>query len=172
MRKIPAFTIMELAIAMLLSAIVISLAYTGYSLLLRQYEQHSRSTSADSELIFFDHTFRQDIAAAEAVLYDDQSIICYSEEGVITYTRAEDSLMIRHGAGNDTLRIGMRNMQVFFRGAIQSIPGLFCDDIQVEVQLQGETLYLRYRKEYAADILIREDREPGNYYERYRHQQI
>ena len=136
-RKYKSFTIAELVVAMLLTSLVISLAYYSFFLFRQQFIQLEKKVSNNNELRMFQKAMQYDIDRAAAIrdsagnhlLMDS---ITYSFNGAIIRER-------------DTFELRVVKMEVSHTGKLVS---------NIVVTLPGHVL--RFNKLYSAQQLMNE----------------
>lgn len=154
-RKLPAFTLMEVTIAMLLSAISMMIAYTAYHLVSQSYLDYSSKQKHLAEFLSADRLLKMDILNGEKVLKSDDGLIIESERGVITYVFGEAYLLRNQfELRTDTFNLQVRIQDISF----ESMPvqdGELLDRVGLEMSLEGAELALVYRKQYSSVNLFK-----------------
>lgn len=136
-RKYKAFTIAELVVAMLLTSLVISLAYYSFFLFRGQFMQLEKKVSSNNELRMFQKAMQHDIDRANAIRDSAGSYLLMD-----TITYSFNSMIVRE---NDTFDLRVIKMDVGYTGKLVS---------NIIITLPGHVLY--FNKLYSAQQLMNE----------------
>lgn len=104
--KLPAFTLMELTIAMLIAAVLLGLAFRVLGGFTTLFGQQQREKLKKYEQDLLPHRLRQDFFKADSILYGESELELYDSTGVVRYTFA-DTVVLRdqYALRTDTFRI-------------------------------------------------------------------
>jgi len=72
--RVKAFTIFEMVITMMITAIVIGIAYTSYSIVVKSYNSFNNKNNDMAVVINLDHLLKRDFERAETILKDTDGI--------------------------------------------------------------------------------------------------
>src|SRR5882724_100995 len=103
-RKIPAFTIMEVTITMLISAIVIGITYTAFSIIARSYQSFDSNHKDMAVVLRLDELLQKDFNRAEIVMKDTDGIALKDSSRIIRY-RFNPDYVLRIGIVADTFKV-------------------------------------------------------------------
>lgn len=153
MRKIDAFTLMEVIIVMIISMIVISLTYKTLDIVSMQYRQFNKNSKQVYELSLMETLLTKDFANSEYVKRVSNGMMCGFKRKSILYT-FDDSSMIRvEGAVSDTFNIVPNNVRYYFSDKNVSNINGYIDRVVFVSNLSNSKLFT-YRKIYASDFLL------------------
>lgn len=157
MKKISAFTIMEVIVVMLLSGIVISMSYSVLRLIQHEFidfQIHDNSMVTINQL---NTVLTRDFDQADRVCLDQTATVLKftsQSKPVITY-RFLDSAIIRSNPMNDTFRISLSSLNIHKADSINFFPLRLIDRISFNVETREKNkILLHYRKSYAAQVFL------------------
>ncbi|MCD0487360.1 prepilin-type N-terminal cleavage/methylation domain-containing protein [Pedobacter sp. MC2016-14] len=158
MRKLAAFTLLEVTIAMLLISIVLGITYTAYRLVSRSYVTYAQKQERLATFLTADKLLRQDFLQAKGIvkLADGtaKGLELETPQGLITYQFAEAYLLRdQHALRIDTFKLAVKAPGLFFEGEPAEADGKV-DQLHFETQLEGAALILNYKKLYSAQDLF------------------
>jgi prepilin-type N-terminal cleavage/methylation domain-containing protein len=90
--RIKAFTLFELLVVMLISAILLGIVYYALQIANGRYISYSGETSRLLELKTLVHTMQRDLEKADEVLAEGDRFRCYSQGTEVTYTIGRESI--------------------------------------------------------------------------------
>lgn len=157
-KRIPAFTIIEVTIAMLLSALVIGIAYTVFSIVTRSYHSYQEKHQAMAAVLRLDELLQKDFLRAEIILKDTDGIAFKKENQVIKY-HFDKGYVLRTGTTIDTLKVQADSITTSFEngriGSVNNVPEQNrLDQLDMIVMLQKEKIPYYYHKVYSSVNLI------------------
>ena len=156
-RRLKALTVMELTIAMLISAIVVSIAYNSMDIFNRLYHRYLKTNDANYQFVLFDRIFKRDLDRAEVVFSAVSGITLQNfDEKRIRYEWQEDMVLrYRPGVEADTFYIYSRLQSLTFGNAdCMNRPEAVVDQIRVVMIKEQEIIDAVYHKPYGANIYI------------------
>ncbi|MDP9080023.1 MAG: hypothetical protein M3O71_21565 [Bacteroidota bacterium] len=161
--KVPAYTIMEVTITMLVSAILIAITYTSYSIVTKSYNSFTGKNTDLAVLVSLDHLFTRDFEKANAIVKDSTGILLQRDSNSIRYEFAPD-FIIRRAARIDTFKVQNQEVTTSFENI--PLPGLRSDSVQniideldFTILYQKEKITYHYHKSYSSENLI--ERNPN-----------
>lgn len=152
--RVPAFTIMELTVAMLISAIVIGLMYSAYAIISKSYLSFVDRNSKTSTLAFLDRRLSRDIDKAEIIWRDSNTVTMRSNKDTVIY-RFQADRVIRQKLLADTFKISTESFSTSF----ESVPvegntpdgeEKKIDDLQIVLLADGQKIPYHYHKSYSS----------------------
>lgn len=165
-KKVPGFTIMEVTIAMLLSALVIGISYTVFSLVTRTYRTYQLKHQEMANVLRLDELLQMDFGRAEVVLKDTDGIALKNSNRVIKYSFYPD-YVLRRGITVDTFRVKTDSITMLFES--KALNGLNdieednrMDELAMLISLQKEKIPYYYHKIYSSVNLINRKADAGN----------
>ena len=157
---------MEVTIAMLLSAIVIGLTYTVFSLVTRSYQSYQTKHRQMATLLSLDGLLRRDFDRVELILKDTDGIVLANKNNLIKY-RFYPDYVLRKGIATDTFRLKTDSIAMSFEGKTIDSSGTGeedsrLDELDMQVTLQKENIPYYYHKIYSSANLINRKANAGN----------
>ncbi|WPU99881.1 hypothetical protein SNE26_28130 [Mucilaginibacter sp. cycad4] len=152
--RVPAFTIMELTVAMLISAIVIGLMYSAYAIISHSYLSFIDRNGNTSTLALLDRRLSRDIDKAEMIYRDSNTVTLRSHKDTVIY-RFQANRVIRQKLLADTFKVSTESFSTLF----ESVPvdgnppngeEKKIDDLQIVLLAEGEKIPYHYRKTYSS----------------------
>jgi hypothetical protein len=162
-RKIPAFTIMEITITMLISAIVIGITYTAFSIISRSYRSFDNKHKDMAVVLRLDELLQKDFNRAEVVLKDTDGIALKDSSRIIKY-RFNPDYVLRIGIAVDTFKVKTDSVNMTFENTVVNEMKADeeenrLDELDLNVTLQNEKIPYHYHKIYSSANLI--NRKPN-----------
>lgn len=113
-RKLKSFTLAELLVVMIITAIVVGMAFTVLRIVQKQIHAIQTNFDKTSTLALFEQKLWQDFNEPHVILYDNQNqtLIMTSEIDTITYLFKEDFSM----RNLDTIKLKINPKNAFFKG--------------------------------------------------------
>jgi|SRR3954462_5248529 prepilin-type N-terminal cleavage/methylation domain-containing protein len=152
MKKLPAFTLMELLIGMIISSIVISFGYMAYQLVNEQYLSYKTMKGKLMETTQFNTTFADDIDNAEIVSSEENKIILRNKNAPeLEYEFLPASIVRKRSELTDTFKIATTNIKQSF---LFPEDNMFLQQFSFEVNMLGEAEFFHFTKNYSSEILM------------------
>ncbi|MXV15762.1 PulJ/GspJ family protein [Hufsiella ginkgonis] len=153
-KKAPAFTILEVTVAMLLSAIVISIAYLAFTVVNGYYARYSGLNARVAEFLLADNVLGRDVRDASLVMGTATGIRLQTTAGEIEYVfQPQYILRSQYGLKTDTIRVQATSPELTFERAPAG-EGQKADHISFVINLEGRLVPLIYQKRYGASQLF------------------
>jgi hypothetical protein len=157
-KRIPAFTMMEVTIAMLLSTIVIGITYTVFSIITRSYHSYNLKHEEMATVLRLDELLQKDFDRAEIVLKDTDGIAMQNKDGLTRY-RFYGDYILRVGLSTDTFKVKNDSVITSFESQVissveRSAEQNRLDELDIQFTLQKEKIPYYYRKIYSSENLI------------------
>ena len=157
--KLPAYTIMEMVIAMMIAAIVIGIAFTAFSIVSRAYSGYNQKNSKTAEALRLDKQLRRDIRHAETLLGNKDELLCTDSTHLISYAFRND-FVLRKEMVTDTFMV--KNNELYFSFENESVSADMLadkeksrvDHISFRLELEKETIPYQYNKIYSSANLL------------------
>ena len=151
-KKVKAFTIVDLIIALLISSVIISIAYYVLSLFNNHFITYQRSTTAVNDFYFFDQTWVRDWEKARYIIDkgDKELEMQYSDETKVYYSIKGEALIRIKNNAVDTLPV---TVAAFKKQPYDTGLDLI-QQLDMTVSVQGETINCSYTKYYAVKELL------------------
>lgn len=153
-KKVPAFTLMEVTIAMLIAAIAIAITYTAYRIVSRSYLDYKRKQEKTADLMVIDQRLRSDFESAKRITKSLQGIIIEQSGGKINYVFSKD-LIIRDQftLRTDSFKMSLNNIHYLFERQDKEA-GAILDELELSIQADGQPMPLSYKKQYSSQDLF------------------
>jgi Tfp pilus assembly protein PilE len=156
-KRVKAFTIMEITIAMLLAAIVIAITYTVYMIVVRSYSSYNAKSSNMAVLIRLDELLRKDFEKNEMIQRTETGLLCTQRGKVVTYEFMPKAI-IRSSGIIDTFEVTTETINSFFEdrpvsGSTMSEEGRI-DELQLLLVFGEKKITNTYFKHYSSENLI------------------
>jgi len=157
-KRIPAFTIMEVTIAMLLSAIVIGVCYTVFSIVTHSYHGYQLKHEGTASVLRLDELLQKDFERAEIVLKDTGGIALKNGARLIKY-RFNTEYVLRVGITTDTFKVKTDSIVTTFEKKEVStidtdLESNRIDQLDIMITVEKETIPYYYHKLYSSVNLI------------------
>lgn len=156
MNKVKAFTIAEMIVIMMLTAITVSAAFALYRIVAFQWNNYQLTTKHIYSALSFERYLTQDIQFCDEVVYQDHSLTCSWPDKQVRYS-FEDSVVIRTGSLVDTFPIGLHQVEVYWQNQPVMNVASSIDRIHLIAMPGEDTLEYTIQKQYASDILFRKN---------------
>lgn len=117
--KLAAFTLFELMLGMLLSAIVIGMVYSAWFLFSRVYAQYMKDAAEQSQVVAFRSVLSSDVERACLMKIEEGEVVLLDSMGMESLRYAVcDEGVVRKGVGLDTFRFGRSLLSAGFEGGM------------------------------------------------------
>ena len=159
-RKLVAVTVLELIVAMLISSIVITMAYASYAMFSRLFFTFRNNNELSSEILLADRMLRKETDQSSVIIKTQNGIELYSAGGRVQYYNESDFLVRESGEMKDSFYIPSVNINYYFNQQEQFTDGQPVDRISVEYRRDtedDEILHIGYYKKYGAAIYLNKD---------------
>ena len=153
MNRIKSYTVIELLVVMVISALTISMIYACYRIFSGQYIAYKNSSEEIAQYILLDRLLIQDVSRAERILKSDQGLSMKFNYKEIKYDFT-DSSVIRTDKIVDTFNIRPHLVQLNYNDLAKHIPDQLVDEISFKSIYKEDTLHFLYKKKYAANVLM------------------
>ena len=153
--KVPAFTLMEVTIAMLIAAIAIAVTYTAYRIVSGTYINYTKKQDHVATFSLADQLMKKDFLQADQILRTQDGLDMLSPGALISY-QFKDSLMLReqHSLETDTFKLQVKAPRFSFENQ-DVAEGAAVDQFDFQTLLEGEVIPLSYKKTYSAQSLFK-----------------
>lgn len=153
-KRLPAFTLMEVTIAMLISAIAISMTYTIYRIVSKSYFDYSVKQDKMADLMSADQLIRTDFFSARQIRKTEGGIDLLLKEGHIVYVFDKERLMrSQFDLKTDTFKIAAQIDRVSFENK-EVENGERIDQVKITVMAEGHHIPYTYNKQYSSNDLF------------------
>jgi Tfp pilus assembly protein PilE len=153
-KKLPAFTLMEVTISMLITAIAIAITYTAYRIINNTYVGYTRKQDRVAAFTELDKLLKMDFQTADHVVKTEHGIQVKSVKGQITY-QFDSAAIIRNQfmLRLDTFKLPVKSIHYSFEQ--QEVPAdQPVDQLELRLQLEDQDVQLLYPKHYSSQNLF------------------
>ena len=159
--KLRAFTILEIIIAMLISAILVGMTYTAYTIISKSYLDFIIKNKQMETAIQLDRLLKKDFYSAKKISRDNDGIQLQTDSIPVTYVFNPD-FITRTQLITDTFKVRMVTWSTSFES--RPLGDIFpqdeqnqLDDLELHIIVQNEKIPYHYHKQYSSVNLFQED---------------
>jgi prepilin-type N-terminal cleavage/methylation domain-containing protein len=169
MRRINAFTLIELVVVMLISAIVFAMVFYAYSTVVRFQISQGKNNSTNQEYRTLNMLLENDfLSSDELIQKNDYELLCvFKRDREVTY-RFSDNFITRsfYGDVNLTDTFFVKSDQPYITMKYLREQQDLVNELTINIIADGNGLLLHYKKEYSPDILINKqlDKEANEFH--------
>jgi type II secretory pathway component PulJ len=155
-KRLKAVTVIELAIALLISAIVIAIAYNSMDVFNRMYSRFLLKNDINHQLIVFDKIIKSDLQRSEVVLRKGNGISLHKSGSEWINYEWMESYILRHkrNINTDTFYVKSVFLQSGFNGLPREENNSVIDEIIIAIIKESESMEAIYFKPYGADVYM------------------
>ncbi|AZI24074.1 hypothetical protein EA772_01465 [Pedobacter sp. G11] len=154
--KLSAYTLMEITVAMLLSAIVISVCYTAYGLIDNYYQTFRLKNESHDQALALRHVLIKDFASHSIIIARNNGIELIGDSMAVGYVFEEDKVIreIKY-LHTDTFHLSPSSWMMGFDGQ-DRIAGDTINELDFFVQIdKGVEIPMNFRRVYSAVQLFK-----------------
>lgn len=153
--KIKAYTLMEVTVAMLLSAICISICYTAYGLIGDYYRVFHQKNQVADQVLFLRHALEKDFLKSSMILKQENGFELQVDTTKIIYAFDEQSIVRKYGVVRiDTFKLATKELLTLFEGK-EGLAQDTIDEVHLKIFLDQQTLTnIQLHKLYSAKDLF------------------
>lgn len=154
-RKVPAFTLMEVTISMLVAAVAIAIAFTAFRIVSGSYSGFTKKQDRVATLTSFDKVLKQDFLKANRILKSEDGLALTLEGGLIKYHFSQAYLVRdQFSLRTDTFKLAVNDIGFLFEnGPVEE--GSYVDFLNFKAVVDGDVVPLQYHKIYSAQDLFK-----------------
>ncbi len=154
-KKMQAFTLLELLIGMIISSIVIGFCYTGYSIIYRQYINYSKIKREIVSAMQLNTVLNTDFINAASVTFDtDKLMLNYENKLPLQYDFKENFILRKDREITDTFMFAPKNViPIYLTESIESSDAQV-NNFSFDVMLFGESEHFHFTKNYSAETMV------------------
>jgi len=155
MKRIKAFTILELTVAMLIASLCFAIVFKAFNILSGTLYFTSQKNRNVSNLVLADKLLRKDFADHDMrITRSFEGLEFRSKSREVNYVFTNDYVLRRQdNAGPDTLHIPVKNISYSFEMK-ESVAGELTDEFVLQTELEGREINLSYLKKYSSEELF------------------
>lgn len=163
-QRLPAFTIMEVTIAMLVAAIVIGMTYTAYTIISKSFIDFKAKNEGIALLARIDHVMKRDFDRAVMIEVDDTGITMINNNQLPVHYEIMPSYILRKTSVADTFKVQSRDINMFFEKReknemtantnLTSAELNRIDELSFAISYKNDLIPFHFIKKYSAVNLI------------------
>ncbi|CAN5882357.1 hypothetical protein BH11BAC7_BH11BAC7_16620 [soil metagenome] len=147
-KQIKAFTLLELLVGMILSAIVLTATFNAYRIITRQYESYSKQSGTIKEVSFFVSQLQSDFENALTVIHvSENKIRLQSKDKLLEYRFGEKYVLRDDLLQIDTFFVAIHAIETFIKDEKVNAENNEIDELHVLINSEGKTEIKIYKKE-------------------------
>jgi prepilin-type N-terminal cleavage/methylation domain-containing protein len=150
--RLNAFTLLELLVALVVTALLIGMGYAALRLVQGQQRAIQHKASLLGQLSTWQTLLAADFASGRPIEATETEIRCLRPMGPVVYYWLDSTLVRTQGEVTDTFPGPIREYAYFWQGQPRR-QGLI-DEIALTTVLAQDTFYLQARASYAAQALL------------------
>jgi competence protein ComGF len=156
MKKLKAFTLLEMTISMVISLIVVSSCSWCFLIFFRQFSDFKITSNSVNEVIALQTVLQNDLANCEKVIKisDGEISLIDAKGNEINYNIGKTAVVRNNKVSPDTFHIILNSIQLKFAGEEQLKSQGLIDEIILDAEVLKEKELFSFQKQYAADVLM------------------
>lgn len=154
MKKLRAFTLLELLIGMIISSIVIGFGYAGYTLIYERYLNYNQTKKGIIDVIQLNSVLNNDFINAESAQFGTDKLILYYETAPRKeYDFKEKYILRKDGEQTDTFKLEAATIIAGSGTGGEQIE-LLVTELSFDAVIHQEKMHFHFVKNYSAETLI------------------
>lgn len=166
-KRLKAFTIMEVTVAMLLAAIVIAITYTAYGIVMRTYGNYHAKSEATAMLTQLNGVLRRDFERAAEIDKTEVGLSLTRADSTVILYEFNADYIVRKGTAIDTFYVHPAMPLTWFEG--EAVSELAADpernridELEFVLPFEGNNIPYHYYKQYSSANLMERKNDAGN----------
>jgi len=153
-RRLKAFTLTEMIVVMLLTAVVIGMAYAVFQIISKSYTSFNLKNEKVNDAERLEHWLARDLQRADACLNEEDGLKLLIGVDTVSYT-FKDSVVTRTSLRIDSFRVNTGKLAMMFDGQmLDTKPEQSVDQVSFELTLEKQKIPEVFYKLYSAEQLI------------------
>jgi prepilin-type N-terminal cleavage/methylation domain-containing protein len=156
-KRIRAFTLIELVVAMLISSIVVIVAFTGYEIIAGQYVDYRKKSNEITKSFLLNNLLAKDFLNSELALINPNGDLIFKFKATpeVDYQFRENYIIrVFTTTLQDTFFIPSQNIVKRFQGDSLTGNRALIDNLSFSAKVLDEKVYYQFAKEYGAGVLM------------------
>ncbi|AMR33710.1 hypothetical protein A0256_20875 [Mucilaginibacter sp. PAMC 26640] len=151
-----AYTIIEITITMILSAIVISITYTAFGIVSTSYHRYRDEQEGIAEVVQLDRLLKRDFTLSERVSSAADGEVTFTVKNLKVSYNFQPDYIIRTSGITDTFKVASGNLSLNFEDQALRPQGdtIMLDELSFDLVYKNRSIPYIYHKRYSADELI------------------
>jgi prepilin-type N-terminal cleavage/methylation domain-containing protein len=154
MRKIKAFTLMELLVGMVIGSIVIALGYSTYAIIYKQYSSYKKTKQQVVETIQLNTIMSTDFINSDVITYSNDKLILNKNNSALEYQFNDSFITRTQHELTDTFKVGAINILTKLVDAKESNFQSLITNFTFDVVVLESTEHFTFAKTYSAETLM------------------
>lgn len=154
MKKLKAFTLMELMIGMIIGSIVVGFCYMGYSIIWKQFIDFKKTKQEINNTIQFNEILMNDFSRSEKILFSDNQLAFHSDSSVIIYNFTETFILRSNNDNTDTFKFVTSELQPQYLEEIKSVSTGIIKSFSFNAKILDNEEKFSFYKAYSASFLM------------------
>jgi len=163
MKRLKAFTLIELIVALIISGIVISIAATCYQIVYKQYKEYKNVNETLSQAALLNMLLNKDFQNFQYVNKTSDGIEfsgfstqqTSNEEQKTVYEFGQQYIIRKYTTIQDTFGVVLANTSLKFQNKEIENNSTLVDELSFETDVIQENETFHYKKQYGADVLMK-----------------
>ncbi len=152
--RVKAFTIIEMTVVMLLSAIVISMAYFAFELLSRRYVKYKEQSEVFYKVTLLDQLLSRDFFVSDSIKSEGEILKVYKADITSDYHFGSKYVVRQFSGQTDTFYFNVEKKELLYNQQLIADGNSMTDQLNLTLLLNGKVLEYNYIKHYSAAIRI------------------
>lgn len=157
--KLPAYTILEVIITMLITAILVGITYTAYTIVSQSYLSFNSKHSELGTVLQLDKLLKKDFSRPGLIFKTSNGIDLKGDSLMVSYSFLPDQVLRTQGV-TDTFKVKTTSMAMLFEGQPVEMtapePGTLLDELTLELIIGKEKIPYHYYKTYSSAELLQQ----------------
>lgn len=155
MKKVDAYTLMEVTIAMLLSAICITICYSAYGIVNNYYSTFQKKNELADRVLSLRHALETDFLKGNYILKNEEGFEVALDSATINYCFYPNAILRKvNELHTDTFKVDPKELTGYFEGNL-ALNTDTIDQIGFKIKLsKGVTVPIQLNKLYSAQNLF------------------
>jgi len=157
---------MEVTIAMMISAILILIVYTAFSVVSNAYHHFIVQNEQAATVVQLDRLLKRDFRRAELIVKNGEGLLLTSDKDSVRYL-LDSNYIVRISGITDTFKVKTESSSMLFE---QEPVGLAesgslvtqVDELQLNLYYPNDNMHFIYYKPYSSANLFNQDDHAGN----------
>jgi prepilin-type N-terminal cleavage/methylation domain-containing protein len=159
MKRIAAFTLLEMMIGMLISGLVVAAAFSAFRIVASQHKRYKMRHADLSQVANFRQALAHDFFRADSLLTGEANTIRIFGKQVVEYHFSEKFVLRDDGQVRDTFFVSSTSMRINQQTAEASKPHVLLHALEMQLVFGSSRLPFRLLKKYPSAIYLRYSQE-------------
>ncbi len=155
-KRLYAFTIVELCIVMLLSTIVVGMVFFTLNIFQGSILRYKKESVSIAGISLLHRLLLQDIWQSSKLYAASEGIVAEGKAGKAIYEFSSNFILREKNGQADTFYFPSSPVEKKFRNQVIEVSGLLVDEVNFQLEYKGETFPFSFQKTYGADILMQQ----------------